>query len=57
MRSAAYTRSTEHHRSYDGSGRSPSLGPNLGGRVASLDAAKEHFRVAWLRCRSLGVRP
>jgi hypothetical protein len=26
------------------------------GRVASLEAAKERFRVAWLRCRSNGVR-
>jgi hypothetical protein len=35
----------------------PKLGIDTHGRVATLEAAKARFRVAWLRCcRSVGVR-
>jgi len=35
----------------------PKLEFKTHGRAPSLEAAKEAFKAAWLRCRSLGVQP
>ena len=35
----------------------PMLGIDTHGRTATLNEAKERFRVSWLRCRTAGVKP